>query len=174
MICFRPRPLLWLIVHLPIACLPLIKCKPWWFCDSYAIMQSTSGLSQKMTTQPIPRYFLADLKESRDHLFKKVREQLIQGVASKSWYALHTVGKTVWCSCANMAAALEELGLFDPIIIAKISNSAIRTSASILWAGGNNLQIYSTICLLGFLIGGCKPSARAELAKYLRFWFSSE
>ena len=112
-----------------------------------------------------------------------------------------------------MAAALEEFGLFDRVIAAKISSSAtggasfekvgwtrgkidcqkvyllffillllrnkyrpeesgadisvappsssaIRTSASILWAGGNSVQIASIVCLLGFFIGGCKQSTR--------------
>ena len=146
--------------------------------SSFKLIVSVRYFSQARTIKSLRRSSLIVDRRQFFTIFSllKVRSSFATdtGAVSKSWYALHTVGKTAWCSCANMAAALEELGLFDPIIVAKISNSAIRTSASILWAGGNNLQIYSTICLLGFLIGGCKPSARAELAKYLRFWFSSE
>ena len=60
-----------------------------------------------------------------------------------------------------MAAALEQIGLYGPIISVKISDSAIRTSASIPLAG-NDLQISPTGFSLGFFIGGCKPSVRAR------------
>ena len=64
---------------------------------------------------------------------------------------MHTVGKTVWCSCANMAASLEEFGLFDRIIVAKISSTA-KDGTSFEKLGWRRGKIYCQKVYLLFFI----------------------